>query len=387
MDIFAGRDGQAARNAKAAGWPANPRVAAWGALAWLLCACVLPPQAVDPTQSDDGGRPLADGGPLDGGLRWGNERTDGGGPDASNPAGSMSAWDAFEWEGYRYWLYRPSHLPEGVPAPLVMMLHGCQQTATEIQEDTALTEWAEREKFWAVFPEQKLSQQPLRCWRWYDAAHQQRDAGEPAALRGIVEEVRARHAIDDDRVFVAGMSAGAAMAVILTTVYSDVFRKGFALAGLAFRAAESELEIESAMRAGVEDPIAKGVEAFQALAAGAEMASLFVMHGDADGVVLPVNGEHLITQWTTCADLHWDGIANEDVQALASETLLAATAAERDAVLRKYVLPSGDVIAASLWVHGLGHKWPGATSGNPHTDPLGPSATGWMWNFFRGTLP
>lgn len=312
-----------------------------------------------------------------------------GGPeaDASTPTLSASDFSSFVSGDYTYWLYRPSNIPPDRPAPLVMMLHGCQQTALEFKADTALLELAEQEKFWVVYPEQNTSAHPLRCWRWFDAEHQERERGEPGALRAIVADIQESHTIDTEQIYVAGLSAGAAMTVILVTVYGDVFQKGFALAGLPYQAARNEFEVAWAMGAGVPDPVAKGRSAYAAMVPDTPMASLFVMHGQADLVVAFINGVHLIQQWTTCADLHWDGIENDDVSAGAAQNLAPAQDNTRAAVLQKHTLPSGDIVAASLWVEGLGHKWPGSPSGNAYADAVGPSATQWMWDFFRDNLP
>jgi poly(3-hydroxybutyrate) depolymerase len=141
------------------------------------------------------------------------------------------------------------------------------------------------------------------------------------------------------------------------------------------------------MGAGVLDPVEKGRIAYASMAPDAPMTPLFVMHGQSDLVVAPINGVQLVQQWTTCADLHWDGLENDDVSATAPQTLTAGDENTRDARLQKHALPSGQLMVASLWVDGLGHKWPGSMSGNPYADAVGPSATQWMWDFFTDNLP
>ena len=123
-----------------------------------------------------------------------------------------------------YRLYVPSRYDATQEAaPLVVMLHGCTQDAADVARGTRLDAHAERAGALVVYPEQPATANPKKCWNWYDAAHQARDAGEPAIVAAIVRDVMASHRVDRSRVYVAGLSAGGAMAAIVAAAYPETF--------------------------------------------------------------------------------------------------------------------------------------------------------------------
>jgi poly(hydroxyalkanoate) depolymerase family esterase len=149
-----------------------------------------------------------------------------------------------------YWLFLPPDQDPSTPVPLVIMLHGCRQDAEALAKVTRMNEVAARHGFAVLYPEQTAMANPLRCWRWYEPAHQTRGDGEPAVIAGLIDTVGARDdvTVDDDRIYVAGLSAGASMAAVLGATYPDVFAAVETVAGVPYGAAADCLSGYNAMQ-------------------------------------------------------------------------------------------------------------------------------------------
>jgi poly(hydroxyalkanoate) depolymerase family esterase len=185
----------------------------------------------------------------------------------------------------RYRLFAPAEV-DG-PRPLLVMLHGCKQDAEDFARGTRAAQHANAMGWYVLFPEQHAHANVARCWNWFRPQDQIGDSGEPRALLDVIDEVAAMHAIDESRVYVAGLSAGAAMAVILAARHPDRFAAVAAHSGLPFAAAQNVPNAFSAMRT-------RGNSA--ALPAGS-FVPLLTLHGDADRTVAPANADALVAQW------------------------------------------------------------------------------------------
>jgi poly(hydroxyalkanoate) depolymerase family esterase len=139
-----------------------------------------------------------------------------------------------------------------------MMLHGCGQNANDLAKICGMNAIADRNNF-LVYPEQATEANPLRCWNWFDPQHQAREAGEPSILAAVIEQAVSSHNIDRNRVYVAGLSAGAALAVVRGATYPDRFMAIGVVAGLEFVAATTAVSGLGAITMGGPEPNHQGL--------------------------------------------------------------------------------------------------------------------------------
>jgi poly(hydroxyalkanoate) depolymerase family esterase len=266
-----------------------------------------------------------------------------------------------------YKLYQPAVQADAVagPRPLVVMLHGCTQSADDFAAGTQMNRLADEHGFLVLYPEQSTSANASRCWNWFRPQDQVRDGGEPALIAAMVQAVMNEQPVDAQRVFVAGLSAGAAMAVVLGETWPDLFAAVGAHSGLPFAAAR---DIPSAMAA------MKGRGAKERVQVQHAVPTI-VFHGDRDHTVQHSNGEHIAQQArraTTALDL-----------SRASGTASGGRHYTRDV----HADASGRVVVEQWTVHGAGHAWSGGDAAGSYTDNAGPDASAEMLRFFLAQKP
>ena len=306
-------------------------------------------------------------------------------------AGEWTSGTATSAAGSRnYKLWVPAGYEKRKPTALVMMLHGCMQTPEDLAAISGMNLVAEQNNFLVVYPEQTKEANPLRCWNWFDPKHQARDAGEPAILAAVVPQVRLTHNVDSKRVYVAGISAGAAMAVVMGATYPDLFSGIGVMAGLAFKAGTTVETGLGAMKQGGPDPKKQGLLAFQSMSQSLgerpprhkRRMPVIVFHGDADPYLNPLNAEQVITQWARTNDYLDDGKDNDSVKAEPVKTI-ADSVPEGHSYTRSIYNDSVGHLLMEKWiVKGLGHAWSGSPAAVAFGDPKGPNASAEMWRFF-----
>jgi poly(hydroxyalkanoate) depolymerase family esterase len=215
--------------------------------------------------------------------------------------------------------------------------------------------------FFVVYPEQASHANPQRCWNWFKHTHQARGRGEPELLAGMTREVMARHSIDASRVYVAGLSAGGAMAAILGDAYPDLFAAVGVHSGLATGIAK---DLPSALGAMQRGPVVAS--------ATSSGVPTIVFHGDADATVHPGNGEHVIA-----ASVHKKATREEHA---------GVSAGGRRYTRQLHRAPDGRVVAEHWVVHGAAHAWSGGSAQGTYTDPRGPDASAEMMRFFFSAI-
>ncbi len=200
----------------------------------------------------------------------------------------------------RMYRYVPDRLPEN--APLVVVLHGCTQSAASYNKGSGWSTLADRYGFAVLLPQQQWNNNPLRCFNWFKPEDNERERGEPLSIRQMVERMVKDHGLDSRRVYVNGTSSGGAMTTVLLATYPDVFAGGAVLAGVPYRTAKGLQEgLESIFQGRSRAPKEWGELVRAASSHPGPWPKISIWHGDADTAVKPVNAEEIIKQWT---DLH-----------------------------------------------------------------------------------
>jgi poly(hydroxyalkanoate) depolymerase family esterase len=267
-----------------------------------------------------------------------------------------------------YRLYQPRwwHVGE---RPLVVMLHGCRQTPDDFAAGTSMHARGEGRGWFVLYPGQDREANPLGCWNWYAELHQQHDKGEPSILGDMIGEIVAGYRIDPHRVYVAGLSAGGAMAAILATTHPALFAAVGIHSGLPYGAASSFVSALVAMRGGA------ARRRVRPAAASREAHPTIVFHGDRDVTVHPGNGEELIARALSTAP--------DDEAKATTVRVIRGVVPEGHGWTRTLHQDASGRCHAEHWViHGSGHAWSGGDPAGSYTDPLGPDASREMLRFF-----
>ena len=293
-------------------------------------------------------------------------------PAAPAPAGQVTygTWGSGAPER-RWRLYVPTTRGGRSPAPLLVFLHGCTQDADDVARGTRLDELAERHGVVVLYPEQPVGANALRCWNWFDPAHQQRDGGEPAMLAALVARVAQEQRVDPARVHVAGVSAGGAMALLLASSHPERFASVTSASGVPVGVVTSAAQAWQVMRSGASAEQASPEAVRVRMAARARAVPLLVLHGAADTTVVPANGRRTAEQWAAAIG------ATEHAATLGSATL-GGRALRRET----WRVPgnSADVVEY-VEIAQLGHAWAGGSKSGTYTDEAGPSASELLLQF------
>lgn len=266
-----------------------------------------------------------------------------------------------------YKLYVPDGL-ETRGAPLLLMLHGCTQSPEDFARGTRMNALALERGFVVAYPEQASDRNPNRCWSWFRPGDQKRGQGEPALLAALTQHLTRVHRLDDRRVFVAGLSAGGAMAAVLAHAYPDIFAAMGVHSGLPVGAAHDVASAFTAMRQGRSGAAQGGARA------GTATARAIVFHGDRDATVHPSNGYDVIAQ-----------ILDSDTAAGSARTDTPERGVSNGG--RRYTRivhrRADDTVGAEHWIiEGAGHAWSGGDPAGSFTDAAGPDASQEMLRFF-----
>jgi len=345
------------------------------AAAAVLAGCAAP---TPPVGAADSG--AADAGALDAGAVDAGP-LDAGPADAGPGSAADGGWvsGARVWrsvEGGRYELYVPTSF-DGTARPLVVMLHGCTQDPNDFAKGTQMDVLAEREDFVVAWPEQPASANAYRCWNWYLPADQARGAGEPAFLARVVADVQGVLPVDARRIYAAGLSAGAAMAVTLGATYPDLFAAVASHSGVEYAAATDASSALTVEIYGATDPVGHGDLAYAAMGAAAREVPVLIIQGSADTTVNPNNATALVGQWAQTDTRAGGSVTTTSPDA---ETL---TVNGLSYTRSQYLDAQTGATAIELYqVAGLGHAWMGGDPYGTYTDSRGPSASELVWGFF-----
>lgn len=267
----------------------------------------------------------------------------------------------------QYKLYVPASLPAGEARPLLVMLHGCTQDADDFAAGTRMNALAEEARCFVLYPVQSRGANLSKCWNWFRAEDQQREQGEPALLAELTRRIIATHPVDARRVYVAGLSAGGAMAAVLGSTHPDLYAAIGVHSGLAPGAARDLPSAFMAMQGkGTPDS-----------GSGRPGVPTIIFHGDRDTTVHPCNGEQMRVYGSGPA-------ANDDGDPAATAGTIRSGRVSDGHAWTCTVQHDGDGrTRLEHWlIHGAGHAWAGGSASGSYTDPAGPDASREMLRFF-----
>jgi poly(hydroxyalkanoate) depolymerase family esterase len=267
-----------------------------------------------------------------------------------------------------YKLYVPSGYT-GQAVPLIVMLHGCTQNPDDFATGTRMNGLAEEHTFLVAYPAQSGNANMQKCWNWFQATDQQRGRGEPSIIAGITKQVMDEYEVEEGRVYVAGMSAGGAMAAILGATYPDLYAAVGVHSGLAPGSAHDMSSAFTAMRQG--GPVVANQNGTGG--SNRKIVPTIIFHGDGDTTVHPRNGERLLA--------HLD---SGDRNGSKPRVVTRRGGVPGGHEYTKFTHQDGDGrdLVERWSVHGLGHAWSGGSYPGSYTDPKGPDASAEMVRFF-----
>ncbi|HVN45117.1 MAG TPA: PHB depolymerase family esterase [Steroidobacteraceae bacterium] len=274
----------------------------------------------------------------------------------------------------RYYVYVPAELKSEDRVPLMIMLHGCKQNAEVFAEGTRMNRLADEHRFIVLYPEQCSRANPLRCWRWYerDTLHGQGDA---ALIAGIIRRVINNYPVDRARVYIAGISAGGAMASVVAFCYGEMLSACAIISGVMYGAAESGVDALAAMRGRTrKEPHVVVVEAARRAERSPEFLPALIIHGERDSTVHPSNADHLVQQFRS--------LAAHDSRAGPLLEVRERRILDQDRAYRQWdYLGNGQALVRKIVVEGLGHAWSGGDERHQFNDAAGPDASRLIWEF------
>jgi poly(hydroxyalkanoate) depolymerase family esterase len=287
-----------------------------------------------------------------------------------SPGGVVSG--AFKGpEGERAWrLYVPTHA--AAPRTLLVLLHGCLQTAADIAAGSRMDAVAEEQGFLVLYPEQDIAANPRRCWNWFEPAHQGRDAGEPRLLAALIADVAQQHGVDPQRIHIAGISAGAGMAGLLAVAYPERFATLSLVSGVAWRVATNVGRALAVMKDGGGSAVPPPAAVIDAMGPRARAIPALVIHGDKDASLHPRNGEEAVVQWVGVHNLLR---ARSALPVLQESTTESRTENGYEVTEQTWPDDRGRSVVTFIRVAGLGHAWSGGSAKGSFADERGPDAS------------
>ncbi|WP_343614855.1 PHB depolymerase family esterase [Novosphingobium sp.] len=257
------------------------------------------------------------------------------------------------------------YTPHGSPLrrmPLVVMLHGCSQSAVDFAIGTGMNRLADELGFIVLYPQQSQSANLARCWNWHKPDNQARGRGEPAVIAALTRHAMALSRANPARIYIAGLSAGGATAAITGAAYPDLF---------------VAVGVHSGVAQGQIRSLATAISAMRGRRAAAPAAKLrrppptIVFHGDQDRVVHPSNAGAFLAN-----------LESSKPGPLLSQAFSGTSPQGRDFTRKVYQAAHGEILLEAWTVHGSGHGWSGGHAGGSFTDPSGPDASREMLRFF-----
>jgi poly(hydroxyalkanoate) depolymerase family esterase len=274
-----------------------------------------------------------------------------------------------------YRLYIPQHVRNGHTLPLVIMIHGCRETAEEFEQGTRMNALADEHGFAVLYPDQATFANIRRCWNWFEP-NTATGAGECAIILEMIAEARKHVKLDDERIYLAGMSSGGALAALLAFHHPDVFAAAAVHSGLPPMMPPSAAAAISAMEKGVRVDTEALADSYwnthEVLP-----PPLIVLHGNADKRVTERNATSLVRLWEKLYE------TAPEADALHRDEKEVASSLDMRAYSQIDLKRDERIVVRGVRIHGLAHAWSGGDAALPFNDDKGPNASAMIWKFFE----
>jgi poly(hydroxyalkanoate) depolymerase family esterase len=263
--------------------------------------------------------------------------------------------------------YVPSAYHSGTPVPLVVALHGCTQNADVFRQLTQMNNLAESKGFIVVYPQQDSNANPMSCWNWFNSQDMQRGSGEPSLIAGITQQVEHQYKVDPNRVYLAGFSAGGAMADVMAATYPDLYSAVGIGSGLQYGGINPTLS-----------PTQAGQQVLAAMGSHARAVPVLIFQGGQDNIVPPDNATKLVQQWQTTDNL----ITAGSFPAVPTQTQNLQSPGGQAYTVSHYADAKGLDMLQSWAVPSMSHAWSGGCGCQSYANPPGPDESTAMYSFF-----
>ena len=275
-----------------------------------------------------------------------------------------------------YELYVPTTYKAGTAMPVVVALHGCTMTADSMRQLTGWDSLGQSKGFIVLFPQQLSSRNFLSCWNWFVPGDMQRGSGEPAIIDGMVNAVERTYSVDSHRVYVAGFSAGGAMANVMGATYPDVFAAVGSGSGCEYNGLPC-------LGIGGPSPSQTGQEAYQAMGSHARVMPAIVFQGQQDNIVAPANGPQIVQEWQVTDNYVLSGSANGPIPTNPTNQSFGGWNSGGSMYTSSSYGDSSNSDLIEFWsIQGMSHAWSGGNASQLYSYPSGPSETDAMYSFF-----
>lgn len=283
--------------------------------------------------------------------------------------------------GREFVLVTPAQMTKNLP--LVVILHGCRQDPAEFLKGTKFEAEAEKHRFIILAPEQPSFANYKQCWNWFLDVNQNRNVmNEMGQVVSAIDLVANKYQVNPNKIFVAGMSAGGAMAHNLAVCYPDVFSGAAVHSGINFKAAENVPEAETVLTSSRQkspDYLGRRMAACARGTGPARLNKVLIIHGSTDQVVPQFHAELISDAQSVWRDYLDDGRANDSVRGLVTtETLFYPRGYSVNKISTQYP----GFVEMKLLVKGLNHAWGGGLAVSQYFDPEAPSSNEFILDFF-----
>lgn len=271
-----------------------------------------------------------------------------------------------------YKLYVPSGY-HGQPLPLIVMLHGCTQNPDDFAAGTGMNLLAEQQPCLVLYPAQSGGANSSKCWNWFKPGDQRREEGEPAIIAGLTRQIIQDYHADAERIYVAGLSAGGAMATTLAQLYPELYAAVGVHSGLPHGVAQDLPSALAAMKSSG-SPLAGLQKKGNTGTLQGEKIPAIIFHGDKDGTVHPSNGERVAAQYLPTGRVTQSKLKVQRRAGKVTNGRAYTCTIHND--------DSGQPMLELWSIEGAGHAWAGGSTLGSYTDPQGPNASQEMLRFF-----